>query len=72
MLGSTDEDVMLLEEPEENVHVNIRHTKDFKFVTVYVFSTTYSKVLLYTSFNCVHFIDFSFKNHSNFKFFRFF
>nr|KAJ0223977.1 hypothetical protein LSAT_V11C200082240 [Lactuca sativa] len=46
MLGSTDEDVMLLEEPEENVHVNIRHTKDFKFVTVYVFSTTYSKVFL--------------------------
>ncbi|KAL7606042.1 hypothetical protein Lser_V15G20495 [Lactuca serriola] len=46
MLGSKDEDVILLEEPEENVHVNIRHTKDFKFVTVYVFSTTYSKVFL--------------------------
>ncbi|CAH1437447.1 unnamed protein product [Lactuca virosa] len=46
MLGSKDEDVILLEEPEENVHVNIRHTKDFKIVTVYVFSTTYSKVFL--------------------------
>nr|KAJ0224841.1 hypothetical protein LSAT_V11C100041770 [Lactuca sativa] len=43
MLGSKDEDVILLEVPEENVHVNIKHTKDFKFVTVYVFSTTYSK-----------------------------
>ncbi|CAI9270113.1 unnamed protein product [Lactuca saligna] len=43
MLGSKDEDVILLEEPKENVHVNIRYTKDFKFVTVYVFSTTYSK-----------------------------
>ncbi|CAI9269215.1 unnamed protein product [Lactuca saligna] len=46
MLGSKDEDVILLEEHEENVHVNIRHTKDFKFVTVYVFSTTYSKVFM--------------------------
>lgn len=46
MLGSKDEDVILLEEPGENVHVNIRHTKDFKFVTVNVFSTTYSKKIL--------------------------
>nr|KAJ0215001.1 hypothetical protein LSAT_V11C300150790 [Lactuca sativa] len=45
MLGSKDEDVILLEEPEENVHVNIKHTKDFKFVTLYVFSTTYSKLV---------------------------
>ncbi|MFS7974058.1 putative oligopeptidase B [Helianthus anomalus] len=37
---------MLLEEPGENVHVNIRHTKDFQFVTVNIFSTTYSKVYL--------------------------
>ncbi|KAM0032180.1 putative oligopeptidase B [Helianthus debilis subsp. tardiflorus] len=46
ILGSKDEDVMLLEEPGENVHVNIRHTKDFQFVTVNIFSTTYSKVYL--------------------------
>nr|XP_043616591.1 protease 2 [Erigeron canadensis] len=46
MLGSKDEDVMLLEEPKENVHINIRHTKDFFYVTVNVFSTTYSKVFL--------------------------
>nr|GFC69058.1 prolyl oligopeptidase family protein [Tanacetum cinerariifolium] len=41
-----DEDVILLDEPGENVHVNIRHTKDYQFVTVNVFSTTYSKVFL--------------------------
>ncbi|PWA59727.1 prolyl oligopeptidase family protein [Artemisia annua] len=46
MLGSKDEDVILLDEPGENVHVNIRHTKDYRFVTVNVFSTTYSKVFL--------------------------
>ena len=46
MLGSKDEDVILLEEPAQNIHVNIRHTKDYKFVTVNVFSTTYSKVCL--------------------------
>ncbi|KAL4563690.1 hypothetical protein LXL04_027735 [Taraxacum kok-saghyz] len=46
MLGSKDEDVILLEEPAQNIHVNIRHTKDYKFVTVNVFSTTYSKVFL--------------------------
>lgn len=40
----TDEDKLLLEEPEGNVCVHIRHTKDFRFVTVNVFSTTYSKV----------------------------
>lgn len=46
LIGSKDEDVMLLEEPQENVHVNIKHTKDFQFVTVNVSSTTYSKVFL--------------------------
>ncbi|XP_024978225.1 uncharacterized protein LOC112515565 isoform X2 [Cynara cardunculus var. scolymus] len=46
MLGSKDEDVILLEELAENVHVKIRHTKDFRFITVNVFSTTYSKVFL--------------------------
>ncbi|KAI3719168.1 hypothetical protein L6452_20062 [Arctium lappa] len=43
MLGSKDEDVILLEGMVENVHVNIRHTKDFRFITVNVFSTTYAK-----------------------------
>ncbi|XP_052197031.1 uncharacterized protein LOC127804246 isoform X2 [Diospyros lotus] len=43
MLGSDEEDVLLLEEPTENVHVNVRHTKDFCFVTVNTFSTTSSK-----------------------------
>ncbi|KAM3709401.1 hypothetical protein ACB098_02G170700 [Castanea mollissima] len=43
MIGSTDEDVLLLEESDENVYVNIRHTKDFQFVTVNTFSTTSSK-----------------------------
>lgn len=51
MLGSKDEDVILLEELAENVHVNIRHTKDFRFITVNVFSTTYSKVFLINAAN---------------------
>ncbi|KAF2295138.1 hypothetical protein GH714_031666 [Hevea brasiliensis] len=46
MIGSTDEDVLLLDEPNDNVFVNIRHTKDFHFVTVNIFSTTFSKVCL--------------------------
>ncbi|GAV88974.1 LOW QUALITY PROTEIN: Peptidase_S9 domain-containing protein/Peptidase_S9_N domain-containing protein, partial [Cephalotus follicularis] len=46
MIGSTDEDVLLLEESDENVHLNIRHTKDFRFVTVNRFSTMSSKVFL--------------------------
>ncbi|XP_073226780.1 uncharacterized protein [Cicer arietinum] len=46
LIGSTDEDVLLLEESDENVHIGIRHTKDFKFVTVNTFSTTSSKVFL--------------------------
>lgn len=41
----TDKDVLLLEEPEGNVFVTIRHTKDFRFVTVNTFSTTYSKLI---------------------------
>lgn len=66
MLGSKDEDVILLDEPGENVHVNIRHTKDYRFVTVNVFSTTYSKVsysLLAEIFT--HFINLSFNTHLN-------
>ncbi|XP_059457408.1 uncharacterized protein LOC132187199 isoform X3 [Corylus avellana] len=46
MIGSTDEDVLLMEESDDNVHINIRHTKDFRFVTVNTFSTTSSKVFL--------------------------
>ncbi|XP_021751822.1 uncharacterized protein LOC110717433 [Chenopodium quinoa] len=51
ILGSNDDDVLLLEEPKENVYVSIRHTKDFQFVTVYIFSTTVSKVFLIDSAN---------------------
>lgn len=46
MIGSTDDDVLILEESDNNVFVNIRHTKDFRFVTVNTFSTASSKVLL--------------------------
>ncbi|WRX08111.1 Peptidase S9A [Theobroma cacao] len=46
MIGSTEEDVLLLEEQDETVYVNIRHTKDFHFVTVNTFSPTSSKVFL--------------------------
>ncbi|XP_059594406.1 uncharacterized protein LOC100263895 isoform X2 [Vitis vinifera] len=46
MLGSDEEDVKLLEESDDNVYVNIRHTKDFRFVTVNKFSITTSKVFL--------------------------
>ena len=51
MLGSDEEDVKLLEESDDNVYVNIRHTKDFRFVTVNKFSITTSKVLI-----CKHFL----------------
>lgn len=51
MIGSTDEDVLLLEESDDNVHVNIRHTKDFRFVTVNTFSITSSKVSLCNTFS---------------------
>ncbi|XVF17761.1 hypothetical protein REPUB_Repub10bG0151600 [Reevesia pubescens] len=46
MIGSTNEDVLLLEKQDENVYVNIRHPKDFHFVTVNTFSLTSSKVFL--------------------------
>ncbi|TXG59526.1 hypothetical protein EZV62_014099 [Acer yangbiense] len=51
IIGSTDEDVLLLEEPDENVYVNIRHTKDFHFVSVNTFSTKSSKVFLINAAN---------------------
>lgn len=44
MLGSNEEDVKLLEESDDNVYVNIRHTKDFQYVAVNTFSITSSKV----------------------------
>lgn len=46
MLGSNEEDILLLDEPMENVYVNIRHTKDFRFVAVNTFSAKFSKVSL--------------------------
>lgn len=46
VLGSNEDDILLLEEPTENVHINIRHTKDFQFVTVNTSSTTSSKVFI--------------------------
>ncbi|KAL6572892.1 hypothetical protein OROHE_002368 [Orobanche hederae] len=45
-LASKDEDVLLLEDHHENVHINVRHSKDFQFLTVNVFSTQSSKVFL--------------------------
>lgn len=47
ILGSNEDDILLLEEPQENVYLNIRHTKDFHYVTVNVFSTTSSKLIPY-------------------------
>ncbi|XP_031107820.1 uncharacterized protein LOC116012429 isoform X1 [Ipomoea triloba] len=46
MLNTDEEDVLLLEEPNASVNLNIRHTKDFLFVTVNVLATTFSKVFL--------------------------
>ncbi|KAK7346485.1 hypothetical protein VNO80_21005 [Phaseolus coccineus] len=44
LIGSTDEDVLVLEESDESVYINIRHTKDFQYVTVNTFSSTSSKL----------------------------
>ncbi|XP_073115844.1 uncharacterized protein [Elaeis guineensis] len=46
ILGSGKDDILILEEPDKDAYVNIRNTKDFQFVTVNTFSTTYSKVYL--------------------------
>ncbi|XP_062102201.1 uncharacterized protein LOC133811748 isoform X2 [Humulus lupulus] len=35
-IGSTDDDVLLLEELDDSTYVNIRHTKDFRFVAVFL------------------------------------
>ncbi|KAK6931502.1 hypothetical protein RJ641_003295, partial [Dillenia turbinata] len=40
MFGSTEEDVLLLEEVDHNVFVNIIQTKDFQFVTVFLINAT--------------------------------
>ncbi|MQL87036.1 hypothetical protein Taro_019571 [Colocasia esculenta] len=45
-IGSKKDDVLILEESNENVFVNIRNTKDFRFVTVNIFSDMSSKVYL--------------------------
>lgn len=45
IIGSNKDDILVLEEPDENVYLNIRHTKDFRFITLNVFSDTHSKVL---------------------------
>ena len=49
MIGSTDDDTLLLEELDENVYLNVRHTKDFRFVTVNAFSPMSSMVLALSS-----------------------
>ncbi|XP_078430569.1 prolyl oligopeptidase family protein isoform X2 [Wolffia australiana] len=46
MIGSKKEDVLILEESGDNVFVNVRNTKDFRFVAVNIFSETSSKVFL--------------------------
>ncbi|KAH9620637.1 hypothetical protein KSS87_008673, partial [Heliosperma pusillum] len=51
ILGSNEDAVLLLEESRENVYLNIRHTKDYNFITVYVLSTTASKVYMIDSSN---------------------
>ena len=44
MIGSKKEDLLVLEESGDNVFINIRDTKDFRFITVNIFSETSSKV----------------------------
>ncbi|XP_019191930.1 PREDICTED: uncharacterized protein LOC109186418 isoform X1 [Ipomoea nil] len=46
MLSTDEEDALLLEEPNASINLNIRHTKDFLFVTVNVLAPTFSKVFL--------------------------
>ncbi|GAB2227287.1 hypothetical protein Droror1_Dr00009103 [Drosera rotundifolia] len=49
LLGAPGDDVLLLDEPKDNAYINIRHTKDFRFVAIHKFSTTSSKVFLLDS-----------------------
>ncbi|CAM8882421.1 unnamed protein product [Rhodiola kirilowii] len=46
IIGSTDEDVLLFEAPDNTVFLKIRHTKDFRFVTVNSYCAKWSKVFL--------------------------
>lgn len=50
MIGTDAEDVLLMEESQENVHLSVRHTKDFQFLNVNAFSTQSSKVCLLECF----------------------
>nr|CAB3453567.1 unnamed protein product [Digitaria exilis] len=45
-IGSNKDDILILEEPDENIFLNIRHTKDFRYITLNVFSDIHSKVYL--------------------------
>lgn len=68
MLGSSKDDVLILEEHDENVYLNIRNTKDFQFVTVNIFSNTFSKVLLNSAFTILISFFFFVSHHSNWSF----
>ncbi|MCL7039468.1 hypothetical protein MKW94_021649 [Papaver nudicaule] len=46
VIGENEDDVLIMEEPDENAYLSIRHTKDFQFVTVNVASVAFSKVHL--------------------------
>ncbi|KAF8781187.1 hypothetical protein HU200_001167 [Digitaria exilis] len=45
-IGSNKDGILILEEPDENIFLNIRHTKDFRYITLNVFSDIHSKVYL--------------------------
>eukprot|EP01018_Ginkgo_biloba_P003873 Gb_38885 [translate_table: standard] len=46
VLGSSESDVMLMEELDETCYINIRNTKDYQFITVNSSSSTSSEVCL--------------------------
>ena len=52
MIGSNKDGILMLEEHDENIFLNIRHTKDFRYITLNVFSDTHSKVLFIVSLIC--------------------
>jgi len=52
MIGSNEDDILMLEEHDENIFLNIRHTKDFRYITLNVFSDTHSKVLFIVYLIC--------------------
>ncbi|XP_047312351.1 dipeptidyl aminopeptidase BI isoform X2 [Impatiens glandulifera] len=51
MIGSNCKDELLLEETSDNVHIGVRHTKDFKYVTVNISSPMSSQVFLINAAN---------------------